>query len=87
VLAPTAVLRILNTAWDPIGLSGLKEFDHDTDLEYAGYAQELTSLLAHGADATRISEYLRWAEEYMGLVASPQRIQTVTDMLLSERNR
>jgi hypothetical protein len=81
------VLRILNTVWDPIGLQGLEQFDPSEDREYAGYAQELTSMLARGADATRIGEYLRWAEEHMGLDASPQRIQTVTDMLLSAEFR
>ena len=83
--ASSVVLRILNTAWDPIGLGSLESFDPDTDQEYAGYAQELTSLLALGADAARIREYLMWAEKHMGIDASLQRIEKVTDMLLSER--
>ncbi|HWT30165.1 MAG TPA: hypothetical protein VN240_03975 [Propylenella sp.] len=77
----------MNTAWDPVGLSGLESFDPDTDLEYAGYAQELTSMLARGADPIRIRKYLEWAEEYMGIDVSQQRIARVTDMLLSEGSR
>jgi hypothetical protein len=81
-----AVRRILNADWDPIGLSGLKQFDPNTDDEYGGYARELSSMLAHGADPVRISEYLEWAERHMGIDVSPERIQAVTDKLLSNHN-
>ena len=82
---PDAVLRILNTAWDPIGLNGLKSFDPETGQEYVGYALEITSMLDHGADADRVVEYLRWAEDYMGLDPSIERIKRVADMLLQFR--
>jgi hypothetical protein len=84
IIPSAAVLRILNTAWDPIGLNGLESFDPNTDDEYASYAREVISLLAQGADAVRIKEYLSWAEEYIGVDVSPQRIDRVTALLLSE---
>lgn len=51
-----AIKRLLLNEWDPIGVAGISEAVD----EYDSYAMRVFTMLASGATAETIAEYLGW---------------------------
>lgn len=76
----TDIAEVLLRDWDPIGVAGAPEAQD----EYDGYVGGVYRLLASGATAEAIANYLaRLQTENMGLNTSAQKLLSVAAKLLA----
>lgn len=74
-----ALRNILLTQWDPVGV---KDEPAAAD-EYDSYVEPLAKLIADGADAEKIAQYLLRVEtEMMGLSGNEARARVVAARLM-----
>jgi hypothetical protein len=73
------IVEILKVDWDPIGVGN----NPDAEGEYNRYVYELMQVLLRNPSIEGVTEYLKDAEEYIGLPSSQETRQKVATKLLS----
>ena len=79
------IRSVVFDVWDPIGISKMEVFD-PKDSEYDRYIFDIADLLSRGASKDNIIEYLRWAEEYIGVDVMDSRILDASEALSKIRS-
>ena len=66
------IREVLNTEWDPIGVSELSPDEYD------GYTGQVAAMLRAGASDEELSDYLHWAETvHMGMPGDADRLRKI----------
>lgn len=72
------IAKILKEDWDPIGVAGAES----TMDEYDGYAGQILARFEGQAKMDEVSQYLKWAETYIGICTSEEKRTEVANKIL-----
>jgi len=76
------IKKILLMEWDPIGINTPRDKVYTEDDEYDRYARDLENILTRAFTDDEVENYLLWAEHYIGIDVSIERVKRVLKRIL-----